>query len=391
MRYAICVMKHSARMLMPFARGAAFVGVLLAAAVLLTGCPKPNAYGVQQAFPQLRFANMVGLQPIPGDANHALVVTQDGFLRRADLVDNAATPTIFLDIRDRLISNPGPEQGLLGLAYAPDYASSGRFYIYYTVGNPMRNTLSRFIAHGDHADPASERILLQINQPYQNHNGGSLAFGPDGDLYVGVGDGGSAGDPSGYGQRLDTLHGKILRLDVSGDAYSIPPDNPFAGQDARGEIYALGMRNPWRINFDAATGQLWAGDVGQNEWEEVDRIVAGGNYGWNRMEATHCYPPGADCDPSGTTLPRTEYSHDFGCAITGGFVYRGHDLPELTGWYIYGDYCSGRIWGVDTGSENAAAIPLADTGRNITSFAQDNAGELYIVTFNNQIAKIVRK
>ena len=209
---------------------------------------------------------MVGLQPIPGDGDHALLLTQDGIIRRANLADDAAAPTVFLDIRDRLIQSPGPEQGLLGLAFAPDYPASGRFYIYYTAGPPMKNTISRFVARGDAAELASERILLQINQPFQNHNGGSLAFGPDGYLYAGIGDGGSAGDPSGYGQRFDTLHGKILRIDVSGDAYTIPPDNPFAGQDARGEIYAYGLRNPWRMNFDQATGQLWTGDVGQNAW-----------------------------------------------------------------------------------------------------------------------------
>ncbi|MEK7692644.1 MAG: PQQ-dependent sugar dehydrogenase [Chloroflexota bacterium] len=369
----------------------AVAGLLLGAAVLLTGCPQPNAYTVRRAFPQLRFASMVGLQPIPGDGDHALLLTQDGIIRRANLADDAAAPTVFLDIRDRLIQSPGPEQGLLGLAFAPDYPASGRFYIYYTAGPPMKNTISRFVARGDAAELASERILLQINQPFQNHNGGSLAFGPDGYLYAGVGDGGSAGDPSGYGQRFDTLHGKILRIDVSGDAYTIPPDNPFAGQDARGEIYAYGLRNPWRMNFDQATGQLWTGDVGQNAWEEVDRIVAGGNYGWDRMEGAHCYEPPDGCDASGMLLPRVEYSHEFGCSITGGFVYRGREMPELTGWYIYGDYCSGRIWAVDAGTDSGAAIPIADTGRSIASFAQDKDGELYIVTFNNEIDKLIRK
>jgi glucose/arabinose dehydrogenase len=376
---------------MSLPRNFTFAGMLIVAAMLLTGCPQPNSYTIRHVFPQLRFANMVGLQPIPGDGDHALLLTQDGIVRRANLADDTAEPTVFLDIRDRIIQGPGPEQGLLGLAFAPDYVTSGRLYIYYTSGPPMINRLSRFNALGDHADPASEKILLQINQPFQNHNGGSLAFGPDGDLYVGVGDGGSAGDPSGYGQRFDTLHGKILRLDVSGDAYAIPPDNPFVGQDARGEIYAYGLRNPWRINFDQATGQLWVGDVGQNLWEEVNHVVSGGNYGWNRMEGFHCYEPADGCDTSGLSLPRAEYGHEFGCAITGGFVYRGHDMPELTGWYIYGDYCSGRVWGVDTASATGAAIPLADTGRSITSFAQDKDGELYIVTFNNEIDKIVRK
>ena len=209
-------------------------------------------------------------------------------------------------------------------------------------------------------------------------------------LYVGVGDGGSGGDPSGYGQRLDTLHGKILRLDVSGDAYTIPPDNPFVGRDARGEIYAYGLRNPWRINFDRETGQLWAGDVGQDQWEEVDRIVAGANYGWNTTEGLHCYLA-PDCDAAGTLPPRVEYSHEFGCAIVGGFVYRGNEIPELRGYYIYADFCSGRVWGVDAGSDGGAAFPLADTGLPIASFAQDTSGELYVVTFAKEIAKLARK
>ena len=265
------------------------------------------------------------------------------------------------------------------------------FYISYTVGGPMRNRISRFVAHGATADPGSEQVLLEINQPFQNHDGGSLAFGPDGMLYAGIGDGGSAGDPAGYAQRFDSLHGKILRLDVSGAGYAIPPDNPFVGQDARGEIYALGLRNPWRINFDPATGELWAGDVGQDAWEEVDRIVAGGNYGWNVTEGFHCYLPAEGCDGSGLIPPRIEYSHEFGCAITGGFVYRGAAMPELAGWYVYGDYCSGRLWAVDTASADAPAIPIADSGRSITSFAQDKDGELYIVTSNKEIDRLVPK
>lgn len=366
------------------------LGLMLGAGALLTACPQANGYRVAPAFPQLAFDKMLGLQPVPGAASHAVLLTQDGVIRYVDLGDPAATPVMFLDIRDRMIQNPEAEEGLLGLAFAPDYATSGRFYVYYTRGGPRRSTMSRFVAHGATADPASEQVLLSINEPFSNHNGGALAFGPDGMLYVGVGDGGSGGDPSGYGQRLDTLHGKILRIDVSGDAYTAPPDNPFVGRDARAEIYAYGLRNPWRISFDRETGQLWTADVGQDQWEEIDRIVAGGNYGWNRLAGSHCYLA-AGCDASGMLPPRAEYSHELGCAVVGGYVYRGNEMPELRGWYVYGDFCSGRMWAVDAGSDSGAAIPIADTGLPIASFAQDNAGELYVVTFAKQIAKLVRK
>ena len=366
------------------------VATMLAAAVLLTACPKPNGYRVVPAFPQLNFDKMLGLYPVPGDGSHALLLTQDGIVRYADLADPNVQPSVFLDVRDRMIQSPENEEGLLGLAFAPDYATSGRFYIYYTMGNPRRSTLSRFVAHGATADPASEQVLLSIPEPFSNHNGGALAFGPDGMLYVAVGDGGSGGDPMGNGQRLDTLHGKVLRLDVSGDAYTVPPDNPFVGRDARSEIYAYGLRNPWRLNFDRETGQLWAGDAGQDLWEEVDRVVPGGNYGWNVMEGAHCYLA-SGCEASGMLPPRAEYSHDFGCAVIGGFVYRGSAMPELRGWYVYGDFCSGRVWAVDASSDTGAAIPIADTNLPIASFAQDSAGELYVVTFANQIAELVRK
>jgi glucose/arabinose dehydrogenase len=376
---------------MTLARKTLLAGSMLVAALLLTACPKPNGYTAVAVFPQINFDQMLGLQPIPGDGAFAAVVSKDGVIRRASLSDDAAPVTVFLDISGRLIQNPGQEEGLLGLAFAPDYASSGKFYVYYSAGGPRRAVLSRFIAQGDHADPASEHVLLQIDEPYPNHNGGSLAFGPDGMLYVGVGDGGSGGDPQGNGQNTNTLLGKILRIDVSGVEYAIPSDNPFAAGGGRGEIFAYGLRNPWRINFDAKTGQLWAADVGQNAWEEVDRVVSGGNYGWSVWEGKHCYA-GARCDgTSGMILPRAEYSHEFGCSITGGYVYRGKAMPELAGWYVYGDYCSGRVWAVDAATDAGAAIPLADTGASITSFGQDTAGELYLVTFNNKILKLTQK
>jgi glucose/arabinose dehydrogenase len=333
---------------------------------------------------------MLGLQPIPGDLDHALLLTKDGLIRRVSMTDPSAQPAPFLDIRDRLITNPGQEEGLLGLAYAPDYATSGAFYLYYSAGDPRRVVISRFRAAGNVANASSERVLIEIGEPFSNHNGGALAFGPDGYLYIGVGDGGSAGDPNGNGQNTNTLLGKILRLDVAGDAgYAIPADNPFAAS-GQAEIFAYGLRNPWRINFDAETGALWAGDVGQGRWEEVDRIEKGKNYGWNIAEGNDCYKPSSNCDMTGLTPPRTEYSHDDGCSITGGFVYRGAAMRELDGYYVYSDYCSGNIWAVDTTSDSSPPILLAKTGLPVTSFAQDKDGELYLVTFAKKLAKLGR-
>jgi glucose/arabinose dehydrogenase len=330
---------------------------------------------------------MVGLFPIPGDERHALVLTQyDGIIYRAELTENGAAPTVFLDVQDRLIDDPGNEEGLLGLAFAPDYATSGRFFIYYSGGGPRRNVVERFVANGDRADPASGRIILDVQDPYENHNGGALAFGPDGMLYVALGDGGSGGDPLGNGQSLDALLGKILRIDVSGDTYTVPPDNPFVGS-GRGEIWAYGLRNPWRIAFDGAA--LWAGDVGQNAWEEVNQITRGGNYGWNVMEGFECFRADS-CDQTGLTMPRAVYGRDAGCSITGGYVYRGNAMPELQGWYLYSDYCSGTVWALDTRSADSEPIVLVPDGDQVASLAQDGAGELYLVTFSRQIQRIER-
>jgi glucose/arabinose dehydrogenase len=321
---------------------------------------------------------MVGMHAVPGDPAHAVVVSQEGVLYRANLQDAGAAPSVFLDIRNRIIGDPGNEEGLLGLAFAPDYATSGRFYVHYSAGGPRRGVVSRFVANGASADPASEQVILEVAQPYANHNGGGMAFGPEGMLYLAFGDGGSAGDPQGNGQRLDTLLGKILRIDVSGAGYGIPADNPFVGR-GRGEIWAYGLRNPWRITFDRGNGQLWSADVGQNAWEEVNRIVPGGNYGWSVLEGDACYRA-ATCDRSGKLAPRATYSHEFGCSVTGGYVYRGQAMPELVGWYVYGDYCSGRVWALNAATNEGAAIPLADTGVSITSFFEDAAGELYVVS-----------
>ena len=258
----------------------------------------------------------------------------------------------FLDIRDR-VSNRGSEEGLLGLAIDPH--KDGQFYVYYSAANPRRSVVSRFSsgskgqpAERKPADPGSELVILEVDQPYPNHNGGQIAFGPDGYLYVGLGDGGSAGDPLGNGQNTSTLLGSILRIDVSechcsGQPYAIPPDNPFADGGGRSEIWAYGLRNPWRFSFDRQTGDLWTGDVGQNQWEEIDIIERGGNYGWNILEANHCFNPRNNCDDAGTIPPVWEYSLDgTPCSVIGGHVYRGNAIPWLRGTYIYGDFCSGK-------------------------------------------------
>jgi glucose/arabinose dehydrogenase len=370
-------------------RFAIFATVLGVSAVLLAACPKPNGYHAVRVFPHIAYDGMLGLQPIPGEPNYVAVVTQRGVIYRLNIAAPAEPATVFLDVRDRMIGNPGNEEGLLGLAFAPDYPTSRRFYVYYTAGSPRRSIVARFTG-GAAADPGSERRILEIAQPYANHNGGAMVFGPDGMLYIASGDGGSGGDPHRNGQNTNTLLGKILRIDVSGENYAIPGDNPFASGGGRGEVWAYGLRNPWRITFDAATGQLWAGDVGQGEWEEVDRIVRGGNYGWNILEGYECYGA-SSCNAAGTFLPRAAYSHEFGCSVTGGYVYRGSMMPELQGWYVYGDYCSGRVWAVDASKNDGGAIPIADTGVSIASFAVLADGELYLVTFDNAIYRLERK
>lgn len=369
-------------------RLALFAAFSVAACLIFAGCPRPNGYEAALVYQNVNFDEMVGLHPLPG-GGYALVLTQDGVIYRASLANAAETPSVFLDLQSRIIEQRGNEEGLLGLALAPDFLASGRFYVNYTAGEPKRNVISRFIANGATADAGSERVILEIEQPFSNHNGGGMAFGPDGMLYISSGDGGSAGDPNRNGQNTNTLLGKILRIDVAGDGYTIPADNPFAAGGGRAEVWAYGLRNPWRITFDTATGQLWTGDVGQNQWEEVDRVIKGGNYGWNIKEGDVCF--GGDVCAAIGLPPRITYSHEFGCSITGGYVYHGASMPELEGWYVYGDFCSGRVWAIDAAADAGAAIPLADTGKAIASFAQDASGEIYLVTFNNAIYKLVQK
>jgi glucose/arabinose dehydrogenase len=348
-----------------------------------------NGYVAEQVFANIALRGMLGLHPIPGDEDFVVVLTQEGVIYRASTKDASREPTVFLDIRDRIKQDLDTEEGLLGLAFSPDYQTTAEFYVNYTAADPRRNVISRFVSKGDAADPDSETVLLEIMQPFRNHNGGALQFGPDDMLYISSGDGGSGGDPQGNGQSLDTMLGKILRIDVSGaEGYLTPADNPFAGGGGLPEIWAYGLRNPWRITFDTETGDLWAADVGQGDIEEIDLIKRGGNYGWNIMEGPECYNA-SDCDRSGLIPPRAWYGHEDGnCSVTGGYVYRGERLPELEGWYIYGDYCSGLVWGFDASQADAPPVLLAQTQRAISSFAQDTAGEIYLVTFNNAIYQL---
>lgn len=291
----------------------------------------------------------------------------------------------FLNIADR-VNDERNEMGLLGLAFHPDFEQNGYFYVNYT-GQGGHTRISRFQASGDTADPNSETVLMVINQPFPNHNGGAVVFGPDGYLYLGLGDGGSGGDPMKNGQNTNSMLGKILRIDVnSGDPYAIPTDNPFGN-----EVWAYGLRNPWRISFDQATGDLWIGDVGQNEWEEIDFLPAGSpggaNFGWSVMEGSHGYDGGVDLS---MLLPVAEYNHEFGCSITGGHVYRG-SMPEWNGVYLYGDYCSGIIWGIINVSGQWQNQTLFDVDGTITSFGQDEAGEIYYLSDNGNVFILARK
>lgn len=314
-----------------------------------------------------------------GDGTGRLfVVEQPGRIRV--LEGRALLPAAFLDITKHVLS--GGERGLLGLAFHPDYRHNGRFFVNYTRKPDGATVLAEY-RRGTTATSASpeERILLIVPQPYPNHNGGMVAFGPDGYLYVGLGDGGSKGDPENRAQNLEDLLGKILRIDVDrGDPYGIPIDNPFPKGSSRPEIYALGLRNPWRFSFDVQTKQLWVADVGQYKWEEINVVTRGGNYGWRAMEGTHCFHPSTDCRTITFSLPVSEYFHEKGrCSITGGYVYRGRILPSLVGTYVYGDFCSGEIFALNKGETVNGPHQIFKSSLQISSFGEDAAGELYVL------------
>lgn len=302
------------------------------------------------------------------------------------------------------IVSTGFEQGLLGLAFHPNYKTNRKLYVHFTNrdGDSVIREYRASATNKNVVATSTKRKILKVSQPYANHNGGMLAFGPDGFLYVGLGDGGSAGDPGNRAQRLDTLLGKILRIDVNGTSgsrnYRTPSTNPFVGVPGRNEIWQYGLRNPWRFSFDRATGNLWIGDVGQGSWEEVDRAVRtasgagrGINWGWRVLEGMHCFNPSSGCDTSGKTMPLTEYGHGSGrCSVTGGYVYRGSAVPALRGGYVFADYCSGEIWVVAAGAAApAAATLLLDTNLRITSFGENASGELFVVDHGGRLYKIV--
>lgn len=343
------------------------------------------------AFPNLSFSSPVLLTHSGDGTNRIFVVEQPGVIRVFANDTTTQTTDTFLDITGRLTS--GGEMGLLGLAFHPDFENNGLFYVDYTTtqNGPRRTVISEFSASGNLADAGSERILLEINQFAANHNGGMLEFGPDGYLYIALGDGGNSNDSGNNGQNRTTLLATILRIDVNNQAdtlqYAIPPSNPFVGEGngVREEIFAYGLRNPWRFSIDQQTGQLWVGDVGQKRQEEIDIIVSGSNYGWPIMEGFECFNrnnsdnPLPNCDQTGLTLPLIDYDHGLGCSVSGGYVYRGSRLPALTGAYVYGDYCTGRIWLLryENGSVTADSL-LLDTNLAISSFGTDEIGELYV-------------
>ena len=346
----------------------------------------------QRVFPGLTFSSPVALLQAPGDASRWFVVEQDGTVRAFANQPSVATSTVFVTVPN---VSSGGEMGLLGMAFHPGFPANPRVYLSYTtsVGGALRSRISEFTTPdgGLTLAAGSERVLLTVNQPYSNHNGGGIAFGPDGYLYAGLGDGGSGGDPQNNAQTPTTLLGKILRIDVDGGSpYGVPAGNPFAGSPlcnatgtgAQGcpEIFAWGFRNPWRWSFDRQTGQLWAGDVGQGAWEEIDVVVLGGNYGWRFREGAHCYSPFSGCQTAGLVEPVSEYDHSLGSSVTGGYVYRGSAVASLAGRYVFGDFASGRIWIADP-QGSRTPIQIADTNHAISSFGEGLDGELYVVDY----------
>ena len=383
-------------------------GTLIAMAGCSGGGGAPSAGGPvppPAGWPQISLSRVAGefVQPVhvanAGDGSGRIfVVEQAGRIR---ILDNGVVLlSPFLDISANLVCCG--EQGLLSVAFPPGFASKRYFYVNYTRNPDGATVIARYRVSAGNAnmtDPASEEVILTIPQPFSNHNGGQLAFGPDGNLYIGMGDGGSGGDPLNNGQSPGTLLGKILRIDVESgtNPYGVPAGNPFVGTAGyRPEIWALGLRNPWRFSFDRLTGDLYIGDVGQGAVEEVDVQPAGSpggrNYGWNIMEGAGCYNS-ATCPTTGLTLPVATYDHSQGCSVTGGVVYRAAALPALQGIYFYGDYCSGRIWGLRMkgAAWETAVLPVpGDPSMNITTFGEDEAGNVYVVNYaNGDLLKIL--
>lgn len=372
---------------------------LLILLAIITVSGRVNAqYGLQDAFPSLgNFALPIDITTANDGTNRFFVAQQRGIIYVFEITPTVATRKVFIDLSDR-VSPSGSETGLLGLAFHPDYETNRYFYVNYTntVGGQLKSFVTRYQTSATNPDSAlksTEFPILSLDQPFSNHNGGSLKFGPaDGYLYIGFGDGGSGGDPNGNGQNKNVLLGKILRIDVNstsgGNNYAIPPTNYFndstGGQ--RKEIFAWGIRNPWRFSFDAPTGRLWCGDVGQGAREEVDIIENGKNYGWNKMEGFLCYPSATSCDTAGRmlTLPIVDYPRDQGISITGGYVYRQTEIPLLTGKYIYADYGTGRIWSLQyNGPGNIVNTMIYDSPYAISCFGIDNNNVMYCLAYGS--------
>ena len=354
-----------------------------------------GVYFVEDAFPNLSFTDPVGIYDAGDGSGRLFVLEQPGTIKVFNNDPEVEDVNIFLNITSIVDQDPGyTEEGLLGLAFHPNFSESGYFYVVYTDYGPKRNVIARYeVSNSDsnQADILSALVILEVNQPYTNHNGGQMGFGSDGYLYISFGDGGSAGDPQGNGQNLQTLLGTIVRIDIDNPTneqnYSIPSDNPFiSNPNALNEIYAYGLRNMWRFSWDPLTGLLWGADVGQYNWEEIDIIYPGLNYGWNTMEGNHCYPAGSNCSSEGFEPPIYEYALYVNgvCSITGGFVYRGSEIPSLHGKYLYGDWCTGDIWALTHfDNEDVVNEHLLQSGINISSFGLDQNKELLICANSN--------
>ena len=362
----------------------------------VTTSPGPVSYKIEDAYPNLSFNRPLAYINAADNSNRVFVVEQDGKILVFQNDLQVKSTKIFLNLTNQVDSSSS-EKGLLGLAFHPDYKNNGLFYVNYT--DQTNTVIARYKVNPKNPDKGlanSKTVLLTFPQPFANHNGGSLVFGPDGYLYIGTGDGGSAGDPNKNGQNLSSILGKMLRIDVntpgSGKPYSIPSDNPFYAnkQGYKEEIYAYGLRNPWKYSFDQVRGWLWVADVGQDKVEEIDIVKKGENYGWNLMEGSLGYPSGVKTKKAGLIKPIWEYQHDLGKSITGGYAYYGSKKPMLNGAYVYGDFVSGRIWElrVDTNMKASNKI-LLNTDLNISSFGLDQENELYIVDYNGKIYKLI--
>jgi glucose/arabinose dehydrogenase len=363
----------------------------------------PLPIQAERAFPNLRLRRPTIFTHAGDGTNRIFVASQQGVIQVFPNDQDVKDVKVFLDIESRVVyKDKENEEGLLGFAFHPKYKQNGQFFLYYTTADaPHTSVVSRFRVSQtdpDKADPTSEEELLRIPQPFWNHNGGALAFGPDGYLYIALGDGGSARDPHGNGQNLETLLGSILRIDVDrkdeGKSYAIPKDNPFVGREkARPEIWAYGLRNVWGMSFDRATGTLWAADVGQDIWEEIDIIVRGGNYGWNLREGFHKFGD-KGADPRADLIePVWEYHHNIGKSITGGYVYRGKRLPELAGTYLYADYVSGKLWALrydEKAKKVVANYSLRDNKMPVIAFGEDQDGDVYFTDAFGMIYRFSR-